>query len=84
MATKKRLKSFYYRTRLSPNAISVLTLLINEKTKEYMTVSSIEDIIFDESIHRININELKQLILKLEKDKYKQVHKVEVYIEDGT
>ena len=49
-----------------------------------MTVSSIEDVIFDESIHRVNINELKQLILKLEKDKYKQVHKVEVYIEDGT
>lgn len=39
-----------------------------------MTVSSIEDIIFDESIHRININELKQLILKLEKDKYKLVN----------
>ena len=45
-----------------------------------MTVSSIEDIIFDESIYRININELKQLIHKLERIKYKQVHKEEVYI----
>lgn len=81
---RKDLKAFTIERDLDPNAISVLTLLINEKTKEYMTVSSIEDIIFDESIHRVNINELKQLILKLEKDKYKQVHKVEVYIEDGT
>lgn len=81
---RKDLKAFTIERDLDPNAISVLTVLINEKTKEYMTVSSIEDIIFDESIHRVNINELKQLMLKLEKDKYKQVHKVEVYIEDGT
>ena len=71
---RKDLKAFTIERDLDPNAISVLTLLINEKTKEYMTVSSIEDIIFDESIHRININELKQLILKLEKDKYKLVN----------
>lgn len=71
---RKDLKAFTIERDLDPNAISVLTLLINEKTKEFMTVSSIEDIIFDESIHRININELKQLILKLEKDKYKLVN----------
>ena len=71
---RKDLNAFTIERDLDPNAISVLTLLINEKTKEYMTVSSIEDIIFDESIHRININELKQLILKLEKDKYKLVN----------
>lgn len=71
---RKDLKAFTIERDLDPNAISVLTLLINEKTKEYMTVSSIEDVIFDESIHRININELKQLILKLEKDKYKLVN----------
>lgn len=71
---RKDLKAFTIERDLDPNAISVLTLLINENTKEYMTVSSIEDIIFDESIHRININELKQLILKLEKDKYKLVN----------
>ena len=70
---RKDLKAFTIERDLDPNAISVLTLLINEKTKEYMTVSSIEDIIFDESIHRININELKQLIHKLKKDKYKLV-----------
>lgn len=81
---RKELKAFTIERDLDPNAISVLTILINEKAKEYMTVSSIEDIIFDESIHRININELKQLIHKLERIKYKQVHKVEVYIEDGT
>lgn len=75
---RKDLKAFTIEQDLDPNAISVLTVLINEKTKEYMTVSSIEDIIFDESIYRININELKQLIHKLEKDKYKQVHNVEV------
>lgn len=80
----KDLKAFTIERDLDPNLISVFSILINEKTKEYMTVSSIEDVIFDESIHRVNINELKQLILKLEKDKYKQVHKVEVYIEDGT
>ena len=77
---KEDLKAFTIERDLDSNTISVLTVLINEKDKEYMTVSSIEDIIFDESIHRININELKQLIHKLKKDKYKQVHKVEVYI----
>lgn len=71
---RKDLKAFTIERDLDPNAISVLTLLINEKTKEYMTVSSIEDVIFDESIHRVNINELKQLILKLETDKYKLVN----------
>lgn len=71
---RKDLKAFTIERDLDPNAISVLTLLINEKTKEYMTVSSIEDVIFDESIHRININELKQLIHKLKKDKYKLVN----------
>lgn len=77
---RKELKAFTIERDLDPNAISVLTILINEKAKEYMTVSSIEDIIFDESIHRININELKQLIHKLERIKYKQVHKEEVYL----
>lgn len=77
---RKELKAFTMERDLDPNAISVLTILINEKAKEYMTVSSIEDIIFDESIHRININELKQLIHKLERIKYKQVHKEEVYL----
>lgn len=77
---RKELKAFTIERDLDPNAISVLTILINEKAKEYVTVSSIEDIIFDESIHRININELKQLIHKLERIKYKQVHKEEVYL----
>lgn len=77
---RKDLKAFTIERDLDPKLISVFSILINEKTKEYMTVSSIEDVIFDESIYRININELKQLIHKLERIKYKQVHKEEVYI----